>query len=306
MLVCKICGHQSKSIQRGLTQHLVMAHNMKVLEYFIKYENFEIPKCECGQDNRYASGLSFRNHCGDIECARKIKKPLSNESRQKIRDGRLRFLKAHPEATAWRLGNKQSWPERFFEQSLLRHSLHNQFKIVKEYSVFPYYIDFAFIDINVAVEIDGSQHLTDDRKDYDAKRDVYLETKGWRIFRISADKLYSIADADMVITEFKNFINSNSIFDNCGIITAKELRVKEQFLLKQQKENKEIENTANKLKALSNINFNAKRWTILAADILGVKSNVVRKVIRRDFPDFYIENCTKGSHRSTMKNIQVE
>jgi very-short-patch-repair endonuclease len=59
------------------------------------------------------------------------------------------------------------------------------YSIIREYCVFPYFIDFAFINEMVAVEIDGSQHLLPDRSENDKKKDDLLNSLGWSVVRIS-------------------------------------------------------------------------------------------------------------------------
>lgn len=71
-----------------------------------------------------------------------------------------------------------------------------KFQIVREYSVFPYFIDFAFPQIMLAVEIDGSQHEIKDRKKRDMEKDIHLNNNGWRVYRIPAKHMYSKEDAD--------------------------------------------------------------------------------------------------------------
>jgi arylsulfatase len=61
-------------------------------------------------------------------------------------------------------------------ETLKSNGLDKKYSIVREYSVFPYFIDFAFVNEKVAVEIDGSQHLLPERKDRDDKKDELLKT----------------------------------------------------------------------------------------------------------------------------------
>lgn len=44
--------------------------------------------------------------------------------------------------------------------------------------MFPYFIDFAFVDLKIAIEIDGSQHLLKDRKQRDELKDKLLTNNG--------------------------------------------------------------------------------------------------------------------------------
>ena len=75
-------------------------------------------------------------------------------------------MKNNPEKTAWRLSNV-SYPEKLFIEYIESNGLDKKYSIIREYSVFPYFIDFAFVNQMVAIEIDGSQHLLPERKEKD-------------------------------------------------------------------------------------------------------------------------------------------
>ena len=45
----------------------------------------------------------------------------------------------------------------------------------------PFFLDFACVEAQVVVEVDGGQHT--DQAGYDARRTVYLERMGWRVIR---------------------------------------------------------------------------------------------------------------------------
>jgi very-short-patch-repair endonuclease len=49
----------------------------------------------------------------------------------------------------------------------------------------PYYADFASIGAKLIVEVDGSQHFTDEAIASDARRDASLRTKGYRVLRVT-------------------------------------------------------------------------------------------------------------------------
>lgn len=110
---------------------------------------------------------------------------LSVEAKEKIRKARLKWMKEHPEQTAWRQKN-MSYPEKCFQKILEDNGLDKKYLIYREYSVFPYFIDFAFVDEKLAVEIDGSQHIEEERKKSDEKKDELLISKGWKVLRIAA------------------------------------------------------------------------------------------------------------------------
>ena len=112
----------------------------------------------------------------------------TDETKKKMREKRLTWMKANPEKTAWRLKN-MSYPEKCFQKILEDNGLDKKYLIYREYSVFPYFIDFAFINEKVAVEIDGSQHLEEERKRRDNEKDNLLLSNGWKVIRIAANEV---------------------------------------------------------------------------------------------------------------------
>ena len=47
----------------------------------------------------------------------------------------------------------------------------------------PYVLDFACVEIKLAIEVDGATHAADDEIAHDARRTAYLEERGWRVVR---------------------------------------------------------------------------------------------------------------------------
>lgn len=50
----------------------------------------------------------------------------------------------------------------------------------------PYYADFASHSLKLIVEVDGSQHGTDEAARHDARRTDYLASQGYRVIRFAA------------------------------------------------------------------------------------------------------------------------
>ena len=58
-----------------------------------------------------------------------------------------------------------------------------QFK--RQYSIGTYYVDFYCYRAKLVVELDGSQHCTEEAILYDRQRTAYLESQGFKVLRIS-------------------------------------------------------------------------------------------------------------------------
>jgi very-short-patch-repair endonuclease len=105
-----------------------------------------------------------------------------------LREKRLFYMKQNPDKTAWRLSN-MSYPEILFFNKLIELEWDKLYSICREFHVHPFFIDFAFLNEKLAVEIDGSQHLNPTRKKRDRIKDDLLLKSGWSIFRVSETEI---------------------------------------------------------------------------------------------------------------------
>ena len=144
-----------------------------------------------------------------------------------MREFRLKFMREHPEKTAWRKRNEPSYPEKCFIKFLEENKYSEKYLIEREYPVFPYYIDFAFIDLKVAVEIDGSQHILDvERIERDKDKDKTLVHNGWKVLRVTENLVKTDWTAlKRKLDETINVTNMPSV-TKVGIFMAKKPRAK--------------------------------------------------------------------------------
>ena len=145
----------------------------------------------------------------------------TDASKEKLRQVRLKYMKEHPDKTAWRLKN-ESYPEKLFTEFLQKYEYDKKYLIIKEYSIFPYFIDFAFVNEKIAIEIDGSQHLLPDRKSKDNKKDELLTSNGWKVIRFTEN----IVKTDW--NTIKNtldevFVNNNQEVVHVGTFSKKRI-----------------------------------------------------------------------------------
>lgn len=108
-------------------------------------------------------------------------KKLSMEQKEKISEGRKKYLMENPHMVPYKLNHssKISYPERYFLRVLSGFIF--QYKVPGTL----YEIDFANPDKKIAIEIDGEQHYVDQKiVDHDIKRDEILKDMGWETIRI--------------------------------------------------------------------------------------------------------------------------
>lgn len=225
---CKICNKQFKGII-GLNTHL-RTHEINYFDYHIKYENFIIPKCQCGK-NRKKHKIDFKFYltCGNITCVKNVQ-----------RDKRIKWLKENPEKTAWRLSN-MSYLEKIFKERCEALELHKKHLIIREKSFFPYFIDFAFENEKIAVEIDGSQHNLSERIESDLKKDNLLLQAGWRILRFTAREIKT--NINSCFDKLLSFIQSDIKYEKVGIYENIDLvKLKKEELNKERQNNNGLTN----------------------------------------------------------------
>ncbi len=58
-------------------------------------------------------------------------------------------------------------------------------KFYRQYSVGRYILDFYCPEIRLAIEVDGSQHYSQEGKKYDVKRTTYLNNFNIRVIRFT-------------------------------------------------------------------------------------------------------------------------
>lgn len=63
--------------------------------------------------------------------------------------------------------------------------------IVPQYEVGNYRVDFAVLDKNIAIEIDGHDyHKTKEQRTNDAERERNLELLGWKVIRFTGSEIF--------------------------------------------------------------------------------------------------------------------
>lgn len=80
-----------------------------------------------------------------------------------------------------------------------------QYAIKNEKGTGHYYLDFYFPMLNLAIELDGNQHMLAENKAHDMIRDEYLLSRGIRVVRISAREYKLQSRIDEVVSMLTNY-----------------------------------------------------------------------------------------------------
>jgi len=232
---------------------------------------------------------------------------VSKKTRRKLSKSRKEYLKLHPEIKPWQ---RESYIEKLFEKLIEKNELAKKYDIVKEYSFFPYFIDFAFVNIKLAVETDGSQHWkVNDRIKNDREKDELLMLNDWKVYRIPSfliknnfekveqDFLQYLSLFDL---QPKKFIYEQDIIKYKKLKDLKQQRhqqkklenQKQRLLQKQQLMNKRFEDIKNVCGEFGCINKLSELWKVSHTQVSRFINNHFRdkepytKIIDEFFPYF--------------------
>lgn len=120
--------------------------------------------------NGYATGRIINSNKGKLH---------TEEQKQKISMGRKRYLEQHPDKVPYLLNHHSkgdSYPEKYFKEVFDNENV--EYK--QNYYQSGYFLDFAWPDKKLYLEVDGEQHYRDKRIiEHDKKRTQKLLDEGW-------------------------------------------------------------------------------------------------------------------------------
>jgi len=172
---CKCCGKVCES-RRKLREHYKthndddctkskFSHNVPVTSETCKY---------CGRTCKSVSGLHLHEKCCDKNPNRiylaKQSVVMTDITKEKISKALKKYYEGK---TIWYTSEKMSYAERYFSK-IFTDASHN-------YHVDRYFLDFAWVDKKLYVEVDGEQHYTPKGIAHDNERTTRLLKCGWRL-----------------------------------------------------------------------------------------------------------------------------
>lgn len=167
----KSCAAKYNMLRRDKSVRQEQAKTLKqtLLQQSPKYTKIFL----CEFCNRYYEGEG-RSVCFSEICLFQSRSRASKKARETAKN-RGTF-------TGWQKRTKEpSYAEKYFISLFEKENITGY---VREYCVDKWFIDFAFVERKIAIEIDGKQHEYKERKESDEIKDNYLSENQWTIFRI--------------------------------------------------------------------------------------------------------------------------
>ena len=84
-------------------------------------------------------------------------------------------------------------------EHLMWHKRFMNLKFRRQHVIAPYIVDFYCHELGLVIELDGSQHGTDDGKEYDTERTKFLEALGLKVVRYWNHEV--LRQTDMVLED---------------------------------------------------------------------------------------------------------
>ena len=129
-----------------------------------------------------------KSQAGKLSVDRFGRPPLSEETKRKISESRIKYLQENPDKVPYIINHssKESYPEKIFRKALESSGITGW---QQSYRAGMYEYDFAFTEEKIDVEIDGSTHNLEKVKRIDERRDEWSHQNGWRVIRFTTQEV---------------------------------------------------------------------------------------------------------------------
>lgn len=214
--ICSFCNKEYDSIYAQRThQRFCKLNPNHIVSPLIKHNNERggvwnkgLTKDTDERLKQKGEKLSQRYKNGELKPSQ-TGKPVSEETKKKISES---MKKAQKEGRAYNIGqsrwnNEHSRPEKW-----LINVLKNEFNQIEdidyktEMPFYRYALDFAWPEKRLCIEIDGKQHLYDEKQiERDKEKDRLLKEEGWKEIRIKWG--YVVKNTQEAIKLISDFIN---------------------------------------------------------------------------------------------------
>ena len=122
---------------------------------------------------------------------RAISKEIIKSTNRKMNKSRIqRQAKSRPESVKVETPFGKLWMSPI-EAQLYDAMRHDGLSPIPQYCISGYFVDFAFPDVNIAVEADGAAyHTSEQDRQRDKKRDWVIRRAGWKIMHFKGSTIY--------------------------------------------------------------------------------------------------------------------
>lgn len=143
--------------------------------------------CRYCNKQLYTSKSGFASHekycINNPQRLENIEKVYTNELRNRISEQRKSYIKAH-NGIWWnsRSNCKRSYAEEWVLK-ILRNDVKDQ-NFIEEFHLGKWFMDFAWPNKKIYLEVDGEQHNWNERKKSDQEKDDFYKSLGWKVLRL--------------------------------------------------------------------------------------------------------------------------
>jgi very-short-patch-repair endonuclease/predicted nucleic acid-binding Zn ribbon protein len=206
-----LLDEQKEKIRNGIQKYLLSVNKTIVTR-----------KLKTGKSMQYLSELKIEKTCSlcsklffskkrkQLFCSNKcsaISRKNDLEYREKLRQVQLKRI-ANGTHSGWKSRNNPSYAELFFMKVLTNNNIPYKF----EEPCGKYFIDFAIESKRIALEIDGKQHLQEDRKKSDQIKDEYLKSQEYYVYRIPWKSINTKSGKEFIENEINKFLEFYNSF----------------------------------------------------------------------------------------------
>lgn len=137
-----------------------------------------------------------------------VGKHLSDDHKQKISKSMKERFKENPKVKPFGgcRGKMSSYEHWFCQKVVKGHNLAQKYDIVNQYYEYPYFLDFAFLNARLDVQIDGQFHTKEDVIISDKTRQNNLIDKNWFVYHISCQNIKQ--SEEKTIQDFLKYLDT--------------------------------------------------------------------------------------------------
>ena len=198
---CRSCANTRKHSEETKQKISTGVHKSNKVNH--KIEEYLKNPSYCKVCNKLLGYANVSGYCK--ECL--LHAPELADYRKEHSKYAVKCVKNHK---SWMPRNQTSYAEKFWITVLNN----NNIKYEHDYTVYIdskhwYFLDF-YIEKNnkvVDLEIDGKQHEYKDRKEHDIRRDIYLKSKGYLVYRIPWNEINSENGKLLMKSKIDNFLD---------------------------------------------------------------------------------------------------